>query len=59
MVEAYSAGAWAEVVTAGTVGASRILRLAEPETARRRRVRVTAARGAVRISGFGLYRSRG
>ncbi|MFJ9711903.1 alpha-L-fucosidase [Streptomyces sp. NPDC101234] len=58
-VEAYTAGAWAEVVTAGTVGASRILRLAEPVTARRWRVRVTAARGAVRISEFGLYRSRG
>ena len=32
--------------------------LAAPVRARRWRVRVTAARGAVRIAEFGLYRSR-
>ncbi|MFJ3801207.1 alpha-L-fucosidase [Streptomyces sp. NPDC090088] len=57
VVEAYTAGAWSPVATAGTVGASRILRLTEPVRARRWRVRVTAARAGVRIAEFGLYRS--
>ncbi|MFG3023301.1 hypothetical protein ACGFZQ_32950 [Streptomyces sp. NPDC048254] len=50
-------GTWSTVVTAGTVGASRILRLAQPVRARRWRVRVTAARGEVRLAGFALFRS--
>ncbi|MBO4252647.1 alpha-L-fucosidase [Streptomyces griseorubiginosus] len=57
VVEAWREGAWDRVATAGTIGASRILQLPEPVTARRWRVRVTGARGAVRIAEFGLYRS--
>ena len=58
VVEAFRDGAWSAVARAGTMGASRILLLAAPVRARRWRVRVTAARGAVRIAEFGLYRSR-
>ncbi|MET9077530.1 hypothetical protein ABZX95_36520 [Streptomyces sp. NPDC004232] len=58
VVEAWADGGWSRVAAAGTVGASRILLLAAPVRARRWRVRVTAARSAVRIAEFGLYRSR-
>ncbi|MFC9132290.1 alpha-L-fucosidase [Streptomyces sp. NPDC057099] len=58
VVEAYRDGHWAEVARAGVVGASRILLLPGAVRARRWRVRVTGARGAVRIAEFGLYRSR-
>ncbi|WP_217552740.1 alpha-L-fucosidase [Streptomyces sp. GbtcB6] len=57
VVEAYAAGSWSRVAAAGTVGASRILRLAEPVRARHWRVRVTAARAAVRFAEFALLRS--
>ncbi|OLZ74197.1 hypothetical protein AV521_00420 [Streptomyces sp. IMTB 2501] len=57
-VEAETDGEWSQVAAAGTVGASRILLLAAPVRARRWRVRVTAARAAVHIAEFGLYRSR-
>jgi alpha-L-fucosidase len=59
VVEAVRDGAWTEVARAGTVGASRILRLPAPVTARHWRVRVTAARGPVRLARFSLYRSLG
>ncbi|MFE7171620.1 alpha-L-fucosidase [Streptomyces sp. NPDC057616] len=58
VVEAYRDGAWTEVTRAGTVGASRILLLPAPVRARRWRLRITAARGAVRLDRFQLYRSR-
>jgi hypothetical protein len=58
VVGAWADGGWSRVAAAGTVGASRSLRLAAPGRARRWRVRVTAARSAVRIAEFGLYRSR-
>ncbi|MFJ9537398.1 alpha-L-fucosidase [Streptomyces sp. NPDC101225] len=58
VVEAYRDGAWREVARAGTVGASRILLLPAPVRARRWRLRITAARGAVRLDRFQLYRSR-
>ncbi|WP_262505233.1 hypothetical protein [Streptomyces sp. TRM68367] len=58
VVEAFRDGRWAEVTRAGVIGASRILLLAAPVRARRWRVRVTAARGAVRIAEFGMSRSR-
>ncbi|EST35601.1 alpha-L-fucosidase [Streptomyces roseochromogenus] len=57
-VEAETDGAWSQVAAAGTVGASRILLLTTPVRARRWRIRVTAARAAVHIAEFGLYRSR-
>ena len=57
IVEAWAAGSWTQVAAAGTVGASRILRLAAPVRARRWRVRITAARGAVRPAQFALFRS--
>ncbi|MFI6659979.1 alpha-L-fucosidase [Streptomyces sp. NPDC050523] len=58
VVEAYRDGAWTEVTRAGTVGASRILLLPAPVRARRWRLRITAARGTVRLDRFQLYRSR-
>ncbi len=58
VVEALVDGVWAEVASAGTVGASRILLLAAPVRARGWRLRVTAARAAVHLARFALYRSR-
>ncbi|EFL36392.1 predicted protein [Streptomyces viridochromogenes DSM 40736] len=58
MVEVYRDGGWTEVARAGVIGASRILPLPAAVRARRSRVRVTGARGPVRIAEFGLYRSR-
>ncbi|MGW1212930.1 alpha-L-fucosidase [Streptomyces sp. NPDC002499] len=58
VVEAFRDGAWTEITGAGTIGASRILLLPAPVRARRWRLRVTAARGTVRIAEFGLYRSQ-
>ncbi|WP_329048453.1 alpha-L-fucosidase [Streptomyces violaceus] len=58
VVEAYRDGGWREVARSGVVGASRILLLPGAVRARRWRMRVTGARGAVRIAQFGLYRSR-
>ncbi|MGW1621489.1 alpha-L-fucosidase [Streptomyces sp. NPDC002172] len=57
VVEAHVNGAWSEVATVGTVGASRILRLAQPVRARRWRARITGARAEPRLAEFGLYRS--
>ncbi|MGW1893651.1 alpha-L-fucosidase [Streptomyces sp. NPDC002004] len=57
VVEAYTDGGWAQAAEAGTVGASRILTLAAPLTARHWRLRVTRSRQAARIAEFGLYRS--
>lgn len=57
-VEAYRDGGWTAVATAGTIGASRILRLPAPVSARRWRLRVTGSRDTARIAEFGLYRSR-
>ncbi|MGW0734946.1 alpha-L-fucosidase [Streptomyces sp. NPDC002851] len=51
-------GVWVPVAEAGVVGASRILALPVPVTARRWRLRITGAREAGRIAEFGLYRSR-
>ncbi|OIJ92748.1 hypothetical protein BIV25_26900 [Streptomyces sp. MUSC 14] len=58
VVKAWTDRGWSRVATAVAVGASRILLLAAPVRARRWRVRVTAARAAVRTAEFGLYRSR-
>ncbi|MEV7088471.1 alpha-L-fucosidase [Streptomyces sp. NPDC093085] len=60
VVEAEQAGApggWTEVARTGTVGASRILLLPAPVTARRWRLRILASREPARIAEFGLYRS--
>ncbi|MHC3467536.1 alpha-L-fucosidase [Streptomyces sp. 7R007] len=58
VVEAWRDGAWRETARAGTIGASRILLLATPVTARRWRLRTTQSRGVVRLAEFALYRSR-
>ncbi|GGW97590.1 alpha-L-fucosidase [Streptomyces lomondensis] len=58
VVEAYRDGRWTEAARAGVIGASRILLLPGAVRARRWRLRVTGARGTVRIAEFGLYRSR-
>ncbi|MFJ3670123.1 alpha-L-fucosidase [Streptomyces sp. NPDC090106] len=57
VVEAHRDGAWSQVAAAGTIGASRILLLPQAVRARRWRVRVTGARGAVRIARFELHKS--
>ncbi|MFJ2901354.1 alpha-L-fucosidase [Streptomyces sp. NPDC087212] len=58
VVEAHRDGAWTRVSGSGTIGASRILRLPAPVSARHWRLRVTGARAAVHLAEFGLYRSR-
>ncbi|MFJ2558782.1 MULTISPECIES: alpha-L-fucosidase [unclassified Streptomyces] len=57
VVEAESATGWTEVARTGTVGASRILLLPAPVTARRWRLRILGSRRPARIAEFGLYRS--
>ncbi|GAQ51060.1 alpha-L-fucosidase [Streptomyces acidiscabies] len=58
VVEALRGGVWTQVARAGTMGASRILRLSAPVRARQWRVRVTGARAlSVRVAEFRLYRS--
>ena len=58
VVEAWLDGSWTQAAAAGTIGASRIVLLPAPVRAQRWRLRVTGARGAVHIAGFGLYRSQ-
>ncbi|MFB6857112.1 alpha-L-fucosidase [Streptomyces sp. NPDC056341] len=58
VVEAKSGGAWTEVARAGTIGASRVLVLPAPVTAREWRLRITQTRTGPHIARFGLYRSR-
>ncbi|MFI6700067.1 alpha-L-fucosidase [Streptomyces sp. NPDC050509] len=57
VVEAESTAGWTEVARTGTVGASRILLLPAPVTARRWRLRILGSRRPARIAEFGLYRS--
>ncbi|RVU28136.1 alpha-1,3/4-fucosidase [Streptomyces antnestii] len=58
VVEAEVGGSWTVAAEHGTVGATRILPLPAPVTARRWRLRVTQARAAVHIREFGLYKSQ-
>ncbi|MGA4845247.1 hypothetical protein ACOBQB_02805 [Streptomyces sp. G5(2025)] len=57
VIEARTRGGWRTVTEVDTVGASRVLLLAAPVTARRWRLRVTRSRRTVRMAEFGLYRS--
>ncbi|WP_306336625.1 alpha-L-fucosidase [Streptomyces sp. KL118A] len=57
VVEARVGDGWETVTEVDTVGASRVLTLAAPVTARRWRLRATRSRSTVRIAEFGLYRS--
>ncbi|MEU7583259.1 alpha-L-fucosidase [Streptomyces sp. NPDC041068] len=56
--EGQTGDGWRTVAEVDTVGASRVLALAAPVTARVWRLRVTRSRRTVRIAEFGLYRSR-
>ncbi|MDI3420059.1 alpha-L-fucosidase [Streptomyces luteolus] len=58
VVEAEVDGGWTAVAGQGVMGASRILPLPAPVTARRWRVRITASRARARVAAFRLYRSR-
>ncbi|WP_069884171.1 alpha-L-fucosidase [Streptomyces luteocolor] len=57
VVEVRDGDGWRTVTEVRTVGASRVVTLAEPVTARWWRLRVTRSRRTVRIAEFGLYRS--
>ena len=54
-VDAWQNGAWRELATAASVGACRLIQLAEPVTAARVRLRVTQSPVAPALSEFGLY----
>ncbi|WP_030746272.1 alpha-L-fucosidase [Streptomyces sp. NRRL F-5135] len=58
VVEAETDGGWTRVAETGTIGASRILLLPAPVTARHWRLRVLATRERTRIARFELHRSR-
>lgn len=58
VVEAEVDGTWTTIATRGVIGASRILLLPAPVTARRWRLRVTATRSTPHLAEFRLYRSR-
>lgn len=57
VIEVREGRGWRTVTEVETVGASRVLTLDAPVTARTWRLRVTGARQRVRIAEFGLYRS--
>ncbi|WP_258052621.1 alpha-L-fucosidase [Streptomyces sp. Ru73] len=56
-VDVWDGAGWRQAAAATTIGYSRILVLSEPVTARRIRVRITAARATPRLAFVGLYRS--
>ncbi|WP_037772035.1 alpha-L-fucosidase [Streptomyces sclerotialus] len=58
-VDVWGGTGWREAAAATTIGYSRILVLSSPVTARRIRVRITAARATPRLAFLGLYRSGG
>ncbi|MGS2587549.1 discoidin domain-containing protein [Streptomyces hebeiensis] len=58
VVEAETDGGWTRVAETGTIGASRVLLLSAPVTARHWRLRVLATRERTRIARFELHRSR-
>ncbi|MFG2644949.1 discoidin domain-containing protein [Streptomyces sp. NPDC048370] len=58
VVEAHTAHGWEPIADVGTLGASRILVLPAPVTARQWRLRVVGSRNAARIAAFELHRSR-
>ncbi|MFD7227519.1 alpha-L-fucosidase [Streptomyces sp. NPDC059881] len=58
VVEARTADGWERIAAVGTIGASRILVLPAPVTARQWRLRIDGSRNAARIAAFELHRSR-
>ena len=54
-VEALRGNEWVTVAESGVIGAQRIVKLAQPETAQKFRITVTSARAAYVISNFQLY----
>ncbi|MFJ1746655.1 alpha-L-fucosidase [Streptomyces sp. NPDC088116] len=56
-IEAETPQGWTQTTETTTIGASRILLLPTPITARRWRLRILASRQRARIAQFGLYRS--
>lgn len=55
-VDAWNGTSWTAVTSATTVGYKRLLRLTEPVTAQRLRLRVTSARARPAIATFSAYR---
>ncbi|UUN30634.1 alpha-L-fucosidase [Streptomyces sp. FIT100] len=58
VVEARTDGGWERIAEVGTIGASRILALPAPVTARQWRLRILGSRDAASIAAFELHRSR-
>ncbi|OEV04354.1 alpha-1,3/4-fucosidase [Streptomyces oceani] len=58
VLEARDGESWVAAAETGTIGASRILTLPEPATARHWRLRIVESRQPARISEFGLYRAQ-
>ncbi|MFC5804134.1 alpha-L-fucosidase [Streptomyces formicae] len=58
VVEARTDAGWQRIAEVGTIGASRILALPAPVTARQWRLRILGSRETASISGFELHRSR-
>ncbi|MER7399708.1 alpha-L-fucosidase [Streptomyces sp. NPDC000151] len=56
-LDVWDGAGWRQVASGTTIGYSRILVLPAPVTARRIRVRITAARATPRLAFLGLYRS--
>ncbi len=56
-VDAWKEGAWSEVAKSTTIGSCRIVRLSQPITTHKVRIRINSCPTAVLLNGFGLYRS--
>ncbi|AMV40294.1 alpha-L-fucosidase [Planctomyces sp. SH-PL62] len=57
-VDAWDGTAWKQLATATSIGSQRLIRLTEPTTARRVRLRVLEAAACPAISEFALFNSR-
>jgi alpha-L-fucosidase len=55
VIEVREQGAWKQVAAFGAVGHKRILALDTPVTTDQVRVRITQARGKVRLTGLSIY----
>jgi len=54
-VDAFADGKWAEIATATTIGANRLIRLPQDVTTEKVRLRITASDACIVLSDFGLF----
>lgn len=55
-VDAFEDGQWKQIAAATSIGANRLIRLPEPVTAQKVRLRITGAQVCIALSDFGLFK---